>query len=135
MRKVVYVLWTDAECSEDRWTDLDDAKTDFDTPTSDCETVGFLLHEDSFRIFVGLTHGGDCVGPYLMIPKGCVKVIKEVSYGRETGSAGSTTGNGRPQVDRHAEQKRQSEHKKSMKRSNGQSKHKKHSEHRKAICA
>ena len=76
-RKMVLVVWIDAECMEERWSDLDAVRDDLDAELQPCLTVGWLLEINEQRLTVTMTDGESSVGPYTTIPKGC---IKSVSY-------------------------------------------------------
>lgn len=73
----VRIIWLDAIVSEDRWTDVDEARAYAREELRSCETVGLLLFECQQHISVCLTDGRDCVGPTIKIPRGCI-VSKEV---------------------------------------------------------
>ena len=71
--KAMIVQWYDAEVTEDRWSDVEEAVLQCRQKLEACITVGFLLDETdlglpSHTIHLTSTNGTDCVGPITHIP-------------------------------------------------------------------
>jgi len=80
----VTVKWIDAECQEDRWNDIDEAREACLENLEPCFTSGYLLHEHPQHVTVTLTIGGDSCGPHLTIPRGCiVEIVKHETNGSD----------------------------------------------------
>jgi hypothetical protein len=72
----VTIKWIDAECQEDRWSDIDEAREACLSDLVPCYTSGYLLHEHAQHITVTLTIGGDACGPHITIPRSCIVEIE-----------------------------------------------------------
>ena len=73
----VQITWIDAECQEDRWSDLQEAIDACKVKLEPCFTNGFLLYDHPQHVTVALTFGGDSVGPHITIPRGCILEIEK----------------------------------------------------------
>ena len=77
--KLYYIEWFDTELTEDRWTDLEDAKESCNEELKSCKTVGFLLKDTGDRLHITQTDGDDCVGPIIHIPVCCIVSRREIN--------------------------------------------------------
>lgn len=67
---VVRVTWVDSACRSG-WTDLESNNV-----TADCESVGFLIHEDKTKVVIS-SHIADtdqCNSP-MTIPRGAIRSV------------------------------------------------------------
>ena len=78
--KLVVIKWTDAECEEARWSDLDETLEELNQSIEPCITAGFLLKDTPQFLAVTLTDGVTCCGPYIQIPKSCVLEILDWDF-------------------------------------------------------
>jgi hypothetical protein len=79
--KRVRIKWIDAECQEDRWTDIEEAIESCKASLQPCVTIGFLIYDHPQHVTVALTYGVDSVGPHITIPRGCI--LEQETYGHE----------------------------------------------------
>ncbi len=79
----IKVIWVDSSTHGEEWVSLEDAKS---ISTKPCQTVGFLLSEDSETIKVAQNIAEDCILNRIAIPRGCIKEIYEKPIWTKRGS-------------------------------------------------
>jgi len=90
--KLYHIIWLDAEVTEDRWTDIDDAIISCGDELVPCETVGFLLKDTGDRIHITQTDGSTCVGPITHIPVCSIISRREIHAQERDSQKGKETG-------------------------------------------
>ena len=75
MEEIELVEWIDSSSLGAVWVEKEEVDT---LLVKDCVTIGFLFYEDSEVIKLVQSVGSDCVMNITVIPKGCIKSIKEL---------------------------------------------------------
>lgn len=79
MLKVVKISWFDPAFSRAGWMNLGEAKDFISRPSSRCDTVGHLVHEDDERIVLAMSVGEDQLGDMISILKANIKSMETLA--------------------------------------------------------
>ena len=74
MDNLVEITWVDSKSYSNEWLGLDEIKN---FKLEACSTGGYIIHEDDVTYFIAQTKGEQGFYNIFLIPKGCVRWVRE----------------------------------------------------------